>query len=65
MGASVQAFGTLTQYLIMLFNMLTGNLDRPGGMMFTQPAADFLPHSGRGSIANFHSRVRNLTRFCR
>jgi anaerobic selenocysteine-containing dehydrogenase len=63
MGASVQAFGTLTQYLIMLFNMLTGNLDRQGGMMFTQPAADFLPHSGRGSIANFFTRVRNLPAF--
>lgn len=63
MGASVQAFGTLTQYLIMLFNMLTGNLDRQGGMMFTQPAADLLPHSGRGSIANFHTRVRNLPAF--
>jgi anaerobic selenocysteine-containing dehydrogenase len=63
MGASVQAFGTLTQYLIMLFNMLTGNLDRQGGMMFTQPAADILPHSGRGSIGNFHSRVRNLPAF--
>ncbi|MFT6778515.1 MAG: anaerobic selenocysteine-containing dehydrogenase, partial [Paraglaciecola sp.] len=63
MGASVQAFGTLTQYLIMLFNMLTGNLDRQGGMMFTQPAADILPHSGRGSIANFHSRVRGLPAF--
>ncbi|MFT5925008.1 MAG: anaerobic selenocysteine-containing dehydrogenase, partial [Paraglaciecola sp.] len=63
MGASVQAFGTLTQYLIMLFNMLTGNLDRQGGMMFTQPAADLLPHSGRGSIANFHTRVRGLPAF--
>ena len=63
MGASVQAFGTLTQYLLMLFNMLTGNLDQQGGMMFTQPAADLLPHSGRGSIANFHSRVRNLPAF--
>ena len=63
MGASVQAFGTLTQYLIMLFNMLTGNLDKPGGMMFTQPAADLLPHSGRGSIAQYHSRVRKLPAF--
>ena len=63
MGASVQAFGTLTQYLIMLFNMLTGNLDKPGGMMFTQPAADFLPHSGRGSIGNFYTRVRKLPAF--
>jgi anaerobic selenocysteine-containing dehydrogenase len=63
MGASVQAFGTLTQYLIMLFNMCTGNLDKPGGMMFTQPAADILPSSGRGSIAAFHSRVRGLPAF--
>ena len=63
MGASVQAFGTLKQYFIMLFNMLTGNLDRQGGMMFTQPAADLLPHSGRGSIANFHTRVRGLPSF--
>jgi anaerobic selenocysteine-containing dehydrogenase len=63
MGASVQAFGTLTQYLIMLFNMLTGNLDKRGGMMFTQPAADLLPHSGRGSIGNFHTRVRKLPAF--
>jgi anaerobic selenocysteine-containing dehydrogenase len=63
MGASVQAFGTLTQYLIMLFNMFTGNLDKPGGMMFTQPAADILPSSGRGSIAAFHSRVRGLPAF--
>ncbi|MFT4941046.1 MAG: anaerobic selenocysteine-containing dehydrogenase [Paraglaciecola sp.] len=63
MGASVQAFGTLTQYLIMLFNMLTGNLDRAGGMMFTQPAADLLPISGRGSMGKFSSRVRGLPAF--
>jgi anaerobic selenocysteine-containing dehydrogenase len=63
MGASVQRFGTLTQYLIMLFNMLTDNLDKVGGMMFTQPAADYLPHTGRGSIGKGHSRVRSLPAF--
>jgi anaerobic selenocysteine-containing dehydrogenase len=63
MGASVQVFGTLTQYLIMLFNMLSGNLDRPGGMMFTQPAADLLPHASPGSIGQYHSRVRKLPAF--
>jgi len=63
MGASVQAFGTLTQYLIMLFNMLTGNLDKRGGMMFTQPAADVLPVSGKGSTGGFTSRVRGLPAF--
>jgi len=63
MGASVQRFGTLNQYLIMLFNMLTGNLDNKGGMMFTQPAADYLPHSGRGSIGKGKTRVRGLPSF--
>ena len=52
MGSYVQAFGTLTQYLIMLFNMLTGNLDKRGGMMFTQPAADVLPVSGKAAWAD-------------
>ncbi len=63
MGASVQVFGTLTQYLIMLFNILTGNLDRRGGMMFTQPAADILTVAGPGSMGKFSSRVRGLPAF--
>ena len=63
MGTSVQAFGTLSQYFIMLFNMLTGNLDRKGGMMFTQPAADTLPHSGRGNLNSYRTRVRKLPGF--
>ncbi|AFV87112.1 molybdopterin oxidoreductase family protein [Alteromonas mediterranea] len=63
MGASVQAFGTLTQYLIMLFNILTGNIDKRGGMMFTQPAADTLPVAGKGSLGTFTSRVRGLPAF--
>ena len=41
MGASVQAFGTLTQYLIMLINILTGRLDHRGGLMFPTPAPIF------------------------
>ena len=63
MGASVQVFGTLTQYLIMLFNILTGNLDRRGGMMFTQPAADILAVAGPGSMGKYSSRVRGLPAF--
>jgi len=63
MGTSVQAFGTLTQYLIMLFNILTGNLDKRGGMMFSQPAADTLPVAGKGSLGTFTSRVRGLPAF--
>lgn len=63
MGASVQAFGTLSQYLIMVFNILTGRLDARGGMMFTKPAANLIPHTGRGHLGRIHSRVRKLPGF--
>ena len=61
--ASVQLFGTLSQYLIMVMNILTGNLDRRGGMLFTQPAANTLNDSNRGAFGSFRSRVRNLPSF--
>ena len=39
MGGSVVEFGTITQWLVDVINVLTGNLDRPGGTMFTRTAA--------------------------
>lgn len=63
LGVSVQEFGTLTQYLIMLFNILTGRLDSVGGLMFTKPAVDILAQSGRGHMGRYHSRVRGLPEF--
>jgi len=39
-GTSVQAHGVLCQWLIQLLNLVTGNLDRPGGVMLTSPAVD-------------------------
>jgi anaerobic selenocysteine-containing dehydrogenase len=48
-------------------NIVTGNLDRPGGAMFTLPAFDPItaPESlaARGSFARRHSRVRKLPEF--
>lgn len=38
-GTTCQAFGTLASWAIDLLNILSGNLDRPGGAMFTRPAA--------------------------
>ena len=38
MGTSVQAFGALASWAIDLLCVLTGNLDRPGGAMWAQPA---------------------------
>lgn len=65
MGVSVQRFGALCQWLIQLINIATGNLDRPGGSMFTLPAVDQVPRTGPGGFARHRSRVRGLPEFDR
>jgi anaerobic selenocysteine-containing dehydrogenase len=52
MGTCVQEFGTLASWAIELLNVLTGNLDRPGGAMFTNPAVslDFAVSLGAGDV---------------
>jgi len=66
-GLSTQEFGGVCQWLINVLNIVTGNLDRPGGAMFTLPAFDVLsmPQSlaPRGSFARWQSRVRKLPEF--
>lgn len=66
-GVSTQEFGGVCQWLINVLNILTGNLDSPGGAMFTLPAFDPItaPESlaPRGSFARWHSRVRKLPEF--
>ena len=37
-GTCTQEFGTTASWLIDVVNVLTGNLDRPGGIMWTTPA---------------------------
>ncbi len=63
MGLSTQAFGGLCQWLINVINILTGNLDREGGAMFTKPAFDFVGMEGAaqrfGSYDRWRSRVSN------
>lgn len=65
MGVSTQAFGTLCQWAIQLLNIATGNLDRPGGVMFTHPAVDLIrgPSSKPGHYGLWKSRVRGLPEF--
>lgn len=66
-GVSTQAFGTVCQWLINLINILTGNFDRQGGVLFTKPAFDvvsLMAKSGnQGSFDRHRSRVRNLPEF--
>ncbi len=38
-GTCNQEFGTLASWLVDVLNVLTGNLDRPGGSMFSKPIA--------------------------
>lgn len=67
MGVSTQVFGALCQWLVQVLNIVTGNLDRPGGAMFTRPAFDALGLSSamgqRGSYNRRRTRVRDLPEF--
>jgi len=64
-GVSTQEFGTLTQWLITVFNIVTGNLDVPGGTMFSKPAFEVLTarNSRQKGFADNFTRVRNLPNF--
>jgi anaerobic selenocysteine-containing dehydrogenase len=66
-GVSTQEFGAACQWLINVLNIVTANLDSPGGAMFTLPAFDPItaPESlaPRGSFGRWHSRVRKLPEF--
>jgi anaerobic selenocysteine-containing dehydrogenase len=65
-GTCTQEFGTLASWLIDVLNVLTGNLDRPGGAMFPLGAAGHsnaagAPGRGRGAaFGRWQSRVRGL-----
>ena len=64
-GVNAVEFGTLNAWLIDAINLLTGNLDRRGGAMFTMPATGSATTRGQGgrgkgfSIGRGHSRVSN------
>ncbi|MEP6814793.1 MAG: molybdopterin dinucleotide binding domain-containing protein [Marmoricola sp.] len=64
-GVSTQEFGTICQWAVNLLNILTGNLDRVGGAMFTSPAIDAVGRGliGRGHHGVWRSRVRGLPEF--
>jgi anaerobic selenocysteine-containing dehydrogenase len=67
MGTCTQSFGTLASWLVDVLNVLTGNLDRPGGVLFPRPAhapAEDRPRrAGRVPYARWRSRVRGLPEF--
>jgi anaerobic selenocysteine-containing dehydrogenase len=66
-GTCTQEFGGLASWLINALDVVTGNLDRPGGAMFTAPAADVVAFADRigrrGHFDKGRSRVRGLPEF--
>ena len=63
MGVSTQAYGALCQWAIQVINVITGNLDKPGGSLFTKPAMDQIVNSSPGGFDRFQSRARGLPEF--
>ena len=67
MGTCTQEFGTLSCWLIDCLNILTGNLDRPGGALFTTPAVDLRSLASLlgqdGHFDRWRSRVSGLPEF--
>jgi anaerobic selenocysteine-containing dehydrogenase len=65
-GTTTQEFGTLASWLVDVLNAVTGNLDRPGGVMFPLAAAGQTNSSGakgrgRGfEMGRWGSRVRGM-----
>ncbi|HEY4332680.1 MAG TPA: molybdopterin dinucleotide binding domain-containing protein, partial [Ilumatobacteraceae bacterium] len=65
-GTTTTEFGTTTSWLVDAVNILTGNLDRPGGAMFAMPVAGGpttkgAPGTGQGfRIGRGHTRVNAL-----
>ncbi|MFJ3986818.1 molybdopterin oxidoreductase family protein [Streptomyces fungicidicus] len=60
-GSCTVPHGTLASWLVDVLNVLTGNLDRPGGALFPQAATDRTPRPagpGHGfALGRWHSRV--------
>ena len=66
-GVCTQEFGGLSSWLINAVNIATGNLDNPGGSMFSRPPVDLVKLADligmKGSFGRFRSRVRGLPEF--
>ena len=66
-GTCTQEFGTLASWLVDVLNVLTGNLDREGGVCFPRgaatPADDTPRRTGTFPFGRWRSRVRGLPEF--
>nr|WP_314484114.1 molybdopterin oxidoreductase family protein [uncultured Pseudomonas sp.] len=63
MGVSTQVFGTLCHWLVQMINLVTGNLDREGGALCTEPAVDVVASTSGGHFNAWQSRVSGLPEY--
>jgi anaerobic selenocysteine-containing dehydrogenase len=69
LGTCTQEFGTHASWLVDVLNVLTGNLDREGGVLFTRAAVGQKNSSGPGGsgrgvrFGRWKSRVRGLDEY--
>ncbi|HET8730238.1 MAG TPA: molybdopterin oxidoreductase family protein [Moraxellaceae bacterium] len=62
-GTCVQEFGGLASWLLHAINVITGNLDHEGGMMFASPPFNALELGPKGEFGKHRTRVRGLPSF--
>ena len=64
MGLSTQPHGGLNNWLLNTINIISGNFDRAGGMMFPSPAIELARDKNQPQTASrWKSRVRGLDEF--
>ncbi len=66
-GTTTSEHSGLSAWLVYALNIVTGNFDRAGGLMFTKPAFDVVGIAGMtgetGGFDRFRSRVRQMPEF--
>jgi anaerobic selenocysteine-containing dehydrogenase len=64
-GVSTTGFGSLCHWAIDCLNLLAGHFDRPGGVLFPEPAVDVVGRRfvGTGHYDRYRSRVRGLPEY--
>ena len=68
MGVCTQEYGGASAWLVNVINIVTGNLDKVGGVLFNHPAIDVVGLTSAsptlcGSFNRYQSRVRGLPEF--
>jgi anaerobic selenocysteine-containing dehydrogenase len=65
LGVSATGFGSVSQWAINCLNLLGGHFDRPGGVLFPEPAVDVVGRRfiGTGHYDLYRSRVRGVPEY--